>query len=76
MNAVTETKAATREPSAMYRALFSLARTQKRLAHEAKRLAMQAESEGRRAVYTAWRAEADRLWHDAKWHLGKARSWK
>lgn len=58
---------------AMFKALFSLSQTQRRLAHRAKREALDAEQRGQLARYTFMRREADRLWNEARWHLWRAR---
>ena len=54
-------------------AFFSLSQTQRRLAHEYKRWALADAAEGFLELYERHRAESDRLWNDAKWHLNRAR---
>lgn len=53
--------------------LISLAKTQKRLAHEYKRMAVTSADLNRTEAYQRNKAEANRLWRDAKWHLQCAR---
>lgn len=55
------------------RALLSLSQTQRRLAWKYRNWALEAESAGKLDDYRKWRAESDRLWSGAKWHLNKAR---
>lgn len=62
--------------SAQIDALLSLSRLQRRLAHEAKREALKWEHAGNRNFYRDCRAESDRLWQEAKYHLGQAKRWR
>jgi hypothetical protein len=59
-----------------YQALASLAKTQRRFAHEAKHEALEAVSKGNLARYEMMRAESDRLWQAAKFHLDWAKRQK
>lgn len=56
-------------------AFISLALTQRRLAHQAKREAIEAEHKGDLKRYRQMRAEAERLWVEAKWNLNFSRDW-
>ena len=62
-----------RNARAMFDALFSLSQTQRRLAHRCKREALEWEAKGNRRFYAELKAESDRLWKDAWWHLAAAR---
>lgn len=62
-----------RNARAMFDALFSLSQTQRRLAHRAKREALEWEAKGNHRFYAELRAESNRLWKDAWWHLDAAR---
>ena len=54
-------------------AFFSLSQRQRRLAHEYKRWALEDAAEGFLELSRRHKAESDRLWNDAKWHLNRAR---
>lgn len=54
-------------------ALLSLARTQRRLSHQYRAWAREDERAGKLDAYRRDKAEADRLWADAKWNLQFAR---
>lgn len=54
-------------------AFFSLSQTQRRFAHEYKRWAKAAEAEGDLERYRRFRAESNRLWNEAIWHLQAAK---
>lgn len=56
-------------------AFLRLSQTQRRLAHEYKRRALEDAAAGRLDSYVKHKAESDRLWQSAKWHLNHARSW-
>lgn len=53
--------------------LLSLSQTQRRLAHEYKRWALAEEAAGDWPRYRKFKAESNRLWNEAKWHLQAAR---
>lgn len=55
------------------RAFLNLSQTQRRLAFVYRVLALEAEAAGRRAEYRKFRAESDRLWTEAKFHISKAK---
>lgn len=57
-------------------ALLSLSRLQRRLAHAAKREACRWEKAGNLRFYQECRKESDRLWQEAKYHLGQAKRWR
>jgi len=57
-------------------AFLSLAKTQRRLAHEYRRWAQEDEAAGRLARCRKYRAESERLWQAAKFHLRHARDWR
>ena len=54
-------------------AFFSLSQTQRRLAHQYKRWAMAEENGGSIERYRKYKAECNRLWQEAKWHLSMAK---
>lgn len=62
-----------RNARAMFDALFSLSQTQRRLAHRCKREALEWAAKGNHRFYAECRAESNRLWRDAWWHLDAAR---
>lgn len=54
-------------------ALFSLAKTQRRLSHQYRAWARQDELAGKLIAYRRNTAEANRLARDARWHFQRAR---
>lgn len=55
---------------------LTLAKTQKRLAHDYRRWALEDEATGNLPRYRRHRAESNRLWRDSKKHLAKARIYR
>lgn len=53
-------------------AFLSLSRTQRRLAHQYRRWALEDAAAGNLDRYRKNRAEAERLWKSAKFHLRRA----
>ncbi|WP_173931359.1 hypothetical protein [Chelativorans sp. Marseille-P2723] len=64
------------ERAAVSSAFFSLAMTQRRLAHSYKRDALKAKALGNDKRFEEFRQKSDRLWNDAKKHFSYARSWR
>ena len=52
---------------------LSLAKTQRRIAHQYRRWALADEAAGKAERGRKYRAEYQRLWDAAKWHLARAR---
>jgi len=61
------------QPNSTRAALLSLAKTQRRLAHQHRAVMAQAEHDGDLKAYRTAKAEYARLWAEAKWHLQFAR---